>query len=416
MKKHTIQSLYIFLKEISVFINRGCCYSFKYCKLNSKELGSSFRMIRSLIGIWMLLLIGFTACSPDKGAEQAILSSEPDTLIFQTDVRFLSDYFQSYTSTVEEGQTIFYGFNHTRNTLDRINLQTGEIEIFKPCDQLVTLNSHSSIAIYDQHLITQIANLGYQTFRIDTENICLALLEDFDPKSLAGNIDLMEPGAVIRITPFIKPVWTDKGIIASITPRKHEQLPKLVRINNLGNLTTELLEVPFPSDLKEEFKAYLDIGKPIISAIDNEALVFIFPFSDMVFHYSLEDDDLTYSSIPGQYIKGEIDLPVKEEDLRLWLPFNSNFFHNFIWDSIHRVFYRIEIKKRRDDEPKNGAIFFNHHYISIISENLELIGQIKVPDNCYSIPISVGDRLYFMLNQKIEEDAIMFVGIPFPEN
>ncbi len=384
---------------------------------NQNESNFRFRgrVTYAFLRISIFFVLGFMACDSDSGEMQGSLSMEPDTLIFQTDVRFLPDYFQSYTSITEQGQTIFYGFNHTRNTLDRINLQTGEIEVFKSCDPLVTLHSQSSITVNNRQLITQTPNHGYQNFLIDFENNCLNLIEDMDGKSLAGNPNVMEPGVVVRVTPLVKPAWTGQGIIAPFTPMRIEQLPRLVRISNSDSQIIELLEISFPSDIKEKFKAYSNISKPIISLIHDHAIAFIFPFSDMVFNYNFEDKKLTHSSIPGQFIKGEIDLPTKEEDLRLWLPFNSNFFHNFIWDSNRRVFYRIEIKKREDHEPKNGAIFFNHHYISIISETLELVEQIKVPNNCFSIPIPVGDRLYFKLKQNIEEDAVMFVGIPFPE-
>jgi len=370
-------------------------------------------MRRLFLALCLFLSINFMSCTSDMGV-QDISFAQPDTIVIKTGINFLTYYDQSYTTTIEEGQIIFYGFNYTRNTIDRINLSTGEIANFKPCDPLVSLYSGSAVGVYGQDIIVQNFNTNYQHFQINKEKNCLKLIAEIDSKSLAGNSSVVNPGSNIVITPAVKPVWVNDEFIEGFYPFLFEQIPRIVRINP-SSKTVQPLEVALPEEIMERFRPYTDLAKPIISAIDDKRIAFIFSFSDLVFIYNIEDEKLIYASAPGESIKGEIDLLPNMDDFRVWLPVKSSYFHNLLWDPARRVFYRVEIKFNPDDDSNKVSWFYNRHYISVISENLDLIGKIKVPKNCYSIPIPIGDRLYFMLVQNIEEDAIMFVGIPIPE-
>jgi hypothetical protein len=188
------------------------------------------------------------------------------------------------------------------------------------------------------------------------------------------------------------------------------ELPKLLKINFKTQTITQLY-IDFPKEVKESLMPYLELCKPMVDANDSNSLSFIFPFSDLIFRYNTSKESLKFNEVPGQNINGQIELPAQKEDLRVWMPFNSNNFQQFIWDAERKVYYRIEIKKPEDEKKRGNEVFFNHHYITIISENLELIKIFKVPENCYSTPIPIGDRLYFMMRQNIDENAIMFVGI-----
>lgn len=358
--------------------------------------------------------INFMSCTSEEEV-QVISFSQPDTLVIKTDVNFLTYYTRSYTSTIEQGQTIFYGFNHTRSTIDRINLNTGEIANLKTCDPLVSLYSGSDIGVYGENIVVQNFNTNYQYFQISKANNCLELISEIDSKSLAGNSSIVNPGLNVEIYPSIKPVWVKKEFIRGFYPFLFDQIPRIVSINPESK-TVQELDIPLPEEIKERLRPYTDLAKPIVGAMDDKRIAFIFPFSDLVFIYNLEDEELSYASVPGESINGEIDLPLIEDDFRIWFPKNSSFFQNLIWDSTNSVFYRVEIKYNPDDDPKKTSEFYNRHYVSVFSENLSLIGQIKVPKNCFSLPIPLGDRLYFTLIQKIEENAIMFVGIPKPEN
>ena len=371
-------------------------------------------MIRLFSGLCLFLCINFMSCTSEKGV-QDISFAQPDTLVIQTDINFLTYYDRSYTSTIEEDQIIFYGFNYTRNTIDRINLSTGEIANFKPCDPLVSLYSGSAVGVYGQDIIVQNFNTNYQHFQINKENNCLKLIAEIDSKSLAGNSSVVNSGPNIEINPSIKPVWVNQEFLERFYPFEFDQIPRIVRMNSESK-TVQALDVALPEEILERFRPYTDLAKPIISAIDDKRIAFIFSFSDLVFIYNIEDEKLSYASVPGESIDGEIDLLPNVDDFRVWLPVKSSYFHNLIWDPARRVFYRVEIKFNPDDDSKKVSWFYNRHYISVISENLSLIGKVKVPKNCFSIPIPMGDRLYFMLLQNMEEDAIMFVGIPTPEN
>jgi len=371
-------------------------------------------MIRLIIGLCLFLGVNFMSCTSEE-VVQDISFAQPDTLIFKSNINFLTYYDQSYTSITEEEQVIFYGFNHTRNTIDRINLSTGEIANFKPCDPLVSLYSGTGIGVYGKDIVIQNFNTNYQQFQINDAKTCLELVREIDSKDLAGNSSIVNPGLNIRIYPLVKPAWISQQFIVGFYPFLFEQTPRIVSMNPESK-TVQALEIALPEEIIERFRPYTDLAKPIISAIDDKRIAFIFPFSDLVFVYNIEDEKLTYASVPGESIEGEIDLPQNEDDFRVWLPKNSSFFHNLIWDSSRRVFYRVEIKYNPDDDPKKTSLFTNRHYLTVFSEDLSLIGRVKIPKNCYSIPIPMGDRLYFMLIQNIEEDAIMFVGIPIPEN
>lgn len=370
-------------------------------------------MIRLIPILCFFLGINFMSCT-SKEVVQDISFSQPDTLVIRTDVNFLTYYTRSYTSTIEQGQTIFYGFNHTRGTLDRLNLNTGEIANYKPCDPLVSLFSGSAIGVYGEYIVVQNFNTNYQYFQISKANNCLELISEIDSKSLAGNSSIVNPGLMVEINPPIKPAWVNKEFIDGFYPFLFDQIPRIVSINPESK-TVQELDIALPDEIKERFRSYTDLAKPIVSALDDQRIAFIFPFSDLVFIFNLEDEKLSYASVPGESINGEIDLPVNKDDFRIWLSDNSSFFHNLIWDSSNRVFYRVEIKYNPDDDPKKTSVFYNRHYVSVFSENLNFIGQIKVPKNCFSIPIPIGNRLYFTLLQNIEEDAIMFVGIPIPK-
>ena len=354
------------------------------------------------------------SCTSEKEV-QDISFAQPDTLVIKTDINFLTYYERSYTSTIEKGQTIFYGFNHTRNTIDRINLTTGEIANFKPCDPLVSLYSGSALGVYGQDIIVQNFRTNYQHFQINKEKNCLKLISEIDSKSLAGNISVVNPGLDIIINPTVKPAWVNNKFIEGFYPFLFDQIPRMVWINPASK-TVRPLEVALPEEIMERFRPYADIAKPIISVINDQQIAFFFPFSDLIFTYHLIDENFNYSTVPGEFIKGEIELPAENEDLRVWHLRRSSFFHNLIWDPFRKVFYRVEVTYNPDEDFKTPSFFINRHYISVISENLDLIGRVKIPKNCYSIPIPIGDRLYFMLIQNIEEEAIMFVGIPTPEN
>ncbi|MFZ6665076.1 DUF4221 family protein [Peijinzhouia sedimentorum] len=354
------------------------------------------------------------SCTSEKGV-QDISFAQPDTLVIQTNVNFLTYYDRSYTSTIEEDQIIFYGFNHTRNTIDRINLSTGEIANFKPCDPLVSLYSGSAVGVYGQDIIVQNFRTNYQHFQINKEKNCLKLIAEIDSKSLAGNSIVVNPGLDITISPSIKPAWVNQEFIESFYPFVFDEIPRMVKINP-DSKTVRALDVALPDEIKERLRPFTDIAKPLVSAIDDTKVAFIFPFSDLLFTYNLTEKKINFASAPGEFIKGEVELPGENEDLRVWHVRRSNFFHNLIWDPSRRVFYRVEVTYNPNEDLKKPSFFFNRHHISVISENLSLIGQVKVPKNCFSIPIPMGDRLYFMLAQNMEEDAIMFVGIPTPEN
>lgn len=362
--------------------------------------------------IYCFLAMLTISCS-SISEEQEISYMKTDTLHFQINEQFLTYYDRSYTATTESGQTIFYGFNHTRNTIDRINLHTGEMKNLKPCNSMVYLNSGSSVGVVDKNIIIQ-NNTSYQRFKINLEINCLDLVNEVNAKSLTNNTNFINPGLVVLITPDISPAWVDNTFYEGFYPFLFEQIPRIVAIDPI-NHRANALEIILPNEIKEKFRPYTDLAKPLLAPMDNNKLSFIFSFSDLIFTYDLNTKELIYSSIPGESIKGQVSLPEKEEDLRIWQFKFGSLFHNLIWDPENRYFYRVEIIYDPIEDEQKRSIFFNRHYISIISEDLRFVHQVKVPKNCYSIPLPMGDRLYFMHAQNFEEDAIMFIGVPFPK-
>lgn len=369
-------------------------------------------MIRFNLVLSSFIILSLFSCTSENGV-QDISFTQPDTLVIKTNENFLTFYDRSYTSTTEEGQTIFYGFNHKRNTLDRINLTTGQKENFKPCDPSINLYSGSAVGVYGDQIVFQNHNLNYQVFQLNPRNACLELISQIDSKTLAGNSSVINPIGLITIVPNTSPAFLNDEFVDGFYPFQFEQIPRVTGIKPTSKTTREF-DIPIPAEIKERLRPFSQIAKPVISSFKDGQIAFFFSFSDLVFTYHLEERKLNLRSVPGKLIKGEIELPDEKETLLTWQIRKSSFFHHLIWDSSNKVFYRVEVYFDPEKDADSRSLFHNRHYLSIISEDLQLLGEMKIPDNCFSIPIPMNGRLYFMLNQDIEEDAIMFIGVTLP--
>ena len=197
-----------------------------------------------------LLIIGFScliSCTTEKGMQDILLMNN-DTLIVKTDERFLSEYFSSFVSVQEDRETVFYGFNHTRRTIDKINLSSGKLEVLKPCDTKIEIPSNSSITVFNNQLIIQ-SDRQYQWFQIDNEKNCLSVIANVDSRNLTGP-SVIEAGLVVSITPTQKPVRLGDELILPMYSMGKNELPKLLKINFKTQTITQLY-IDFPKEVKE---------------------------------------------------------------------------------------------------------------------------------------------------------------------
>jgi hypothetical protein len=251
-------------------------------------------------------------------------------------------------------------------------------------------------------------------FQLNPRNACLELISQIDSKTLAGNSSVINPIGLITIVPNASPAFLTDEFVDGFYPFQFEQIPRVTGIKPSSKTTREF-DITIPAEIKERLRPFSQIAKPVVSSFKDGQIAFFFSFSDLVFTYHLEERKLNLRSVPGKFIKGEIDLPDEKETLLTWQVRRSSFFHHLIWDSSNKIFYRVEVYFDPEKDAESRSLFHNRHWISIISDDLQLLNEVKIPDNCFSIPIPMNGRLYFMLNQDIEEDAIMFIGVPLPE-
>ncbi len=331
-----------------------------------------------------------------------------DTLILSLDERFLSEYYMSFDLIKKNNEKLFYGYNTTRNTLDQINLTSGKIMSFAACDDFSPISNSPAIKITGNLLVVQGYNY-HQLFKIDLNSNCLKLIDEVGIKNLTNPDFVAVPGGDIMLTPQQKPLWHKEKLIWPVYANQNENSPYFLSIDLKSN-NTERVPIRLPENWLEILETYKGLNKAT-GLIKENKLVFSYPFSSSIFEFDLNSKAFKEHVVPGVYTANLITpKPEESQNLRTWLAFGTNRFGQLIWDEENKYYYRVEIKYDAYKGAEN-SIYFNRHFINIISESFQAIGTIQVPENCYAIPIPIDNKLYFMMRQNISEDKIMFVGV-----
>ncbi len=363
--------------------------------------------------IILLLILTIVCCNNENTISDRFSFSISDTLSISIDERFLSEYYLSFDLIIKNNEKIFYGYNTTRNTLDQINLTSGKIMNFVACDDFNPISNSPAIKVHGSLLVVQGYNY-HQLFKIDFESNCLKLIDEVDIKDLTNPDFIALPGGDIMLTPQQSPIWKNERLLWPVYANQNENAPYFLSIDLKSN-NTERVPISLPKNWLETLETYKGLNKPT-GLINENKLVFSFPFSSSIFEFDLNSSKLNEHSVPGIHTELLIaPKPSESQNLRTWIAFGTNRFGQLIWDEENKYYYRVEIKYD-DSEGAENSIYFNRHFINIISESFQAIGTIQVPENCYAIPIPIDNKLYFMMRQNISEDQLMFVGVELKTN
>lgn len=173
----------------------------------------------------------------------------------------------------------------------------------------------------------------------------------------------------------------------------------------------------FSEDFQSNLKLYEGLNIPFITTSSENVLI-QFPFTSDLILYDPKTGVEKRKCIPGKFISTNIKAaPFEEGKYNIPAIRCSSQFWEVTWDPYRKLYYRIE-KEERFFEPDEKAYFKRgYHWINVISEDLEILGHFKIPEDCFAKPMVAKEGIYFHRTNQENESEVRFTffegGLPF---
>lgn len=172
----------------------------------------------------------------------------------------------------------------------------------------------------------------------------------------------------------------------------------------------------FTEDVQSNLELYEGLNTPFITTSSDNILI-QFPFTSELVIIDPKTGAEKKKSIPGKFISTKIDAsPFESGKYNIQAIRCSAQFWEVTWDPYRKLYYRIE-KEERFFEPDEKAYFKRgYHWINVISEDLELVGHFKIPEDCFAKPMVTEQGIYFHRSNQENESEVRFTffegGLP----
>ncbi len=358
----------------------------------------------------ILYALFLMSCNVAKDKYEVITSSSLiniDTLSVNID----ENYMQNYTALRNR---IFngwlYAYNIHQHTIDIFDFTTqnfiSQIKLQKEgTDGIPNINS---FVITKEFIILQnesnyiiINHNGHIVKKISKEKLTLCLNKKEYLLDAPDNISISNFEDIVYDS-------NSKKIIIPISTSSPFKLKGKHCLASIDISTEEisLLPTTYSDNLNNEYYGKLSKPNPLIT---KDRIIYNFSYSSDV--YSLDKNSKTISSyqITSDFTKNRSEQLDKNSNIKKQLDyyFHSLFFHGLQYDNYRNLFYRVHTDKSND-----RSVFNNKEtYLTIISDNLEKISEIKLPANLYPIFNITEKGLIFQFMTGLYEDKYSYMII-----
>lgn len=361
----------------------------------------------------ILYVIFLISCNTQKDKNEVVVTSsliKIDTLSVHIDENYMQNY-TSLRNRIFNGQ--LYAYNVHQHTIDIFDFSTqnfiAQIKLQKEGpDGVPNINSfivtNEFIILQNESDYTIIDYNGHIIKRISKEKLTLCL----DKKDY-----LLDAPNNISVSNFEDMVYDFNGekIIVPISTSDPFKLKGKHCLASIDINTEEisLLSPIYPDNLNNEYYGKLSRPNPLIT---KDRIIYNFNYSSDV--YSLEKSSKTINTyhITSDFTKEKSEQLDKNANINKQLDhyFHSLFYHGLQYDNYRNLFYRIHTDKSNDK-----SVFNNKEtYLTIISEDMKKIAEIKLPTNLYPIFNITEKGLIFQFMTGLYEDKYSYMIITSP--
>lgn len=364
------------------------------------------------ISLFILYFVFLISCNTPKDKNEAISSSliKIDTL----SVNINENYMQNYTSLrnrIYNDQLYAYNIHQhtidifdfaTQNFTSQIKLQREgangipNINSFIVANEFIIAQNESNYIIidYNGHIVKKISkeiltnNLDDKDYLLNApNNISISNFEDM-------TYDSNEKKLIVPISTLDPFKLKGKYCLASI---------------DINTEKISFYPITYPDNLSNEY--YGKLSRPNSLIIKNR-IIYNFSYSSNIYSFDKNSTTTNSYDITSNFTKNTSEQLDKNANIKKQLDhyFHSLFFHGIQYDQYRNIFYRIHTNKSSD-----MSVFNNKEtYLTIISENLEKITEIKLPTNLYPIFNITEKGLIFQFMAGLYEDKYSYMIITSP--
>ncbi|WP_425636612.1 DUF4221 family protein [Algoriphagus yeomjeoni] len=357
--------------------------------------------MQKIILVYLLILL--VSCRESK--------KEKKQAPIKTDISIpISDNFSNTYSVASDNlNEVFAGYFLQRNTIDLIDLKKKE-----SLGQIQLQSSNSTVVTQGGGITFTEAGLFYKT-----HNQLFYFSEGSNEPELNYplNSELPFGGET-----FFNSAQGIVSVLNDISPipllQDHLVLPIFSLDRPFGFAGVYLLSDRFevrkvvPIDLDQDFienlALYEGLQNPFIST--NQKHIYIqFPFTSDVIKLDPESGKQEMLDVPGKFIHGRIDPShfVKGEYQARSIRYSAQFW-DIVWDPFREVFYRIEKEEHFDENGERINTRRGDHWINVISQDWEVLGHFKLPDDHLARPYVAEDGIYFQRSNSDNESELRF--------
>lgn len=364
------------------------------------------------ISQFILYFVFLISCNTPKDNKEAISSSliKIDTL----SVNINENYMQNYTSLrnrIYNDQLYAYNIHQhtidifdfaTQNFTSQIKLQREgadgipNINSFIVANEFIIAQNESNYIIidYNGHIVKKISkeiltnNLDDKDYLLNApNNISISNFEDM-------TYDSNEKKLIVPISTLDPFKLKGKYCLANI---------------DINTEKISFYPITYPDNLSNEY--YGKLSRPNSLIIKNR-IIYNFSYSSNIYSFDKNSTTTNSYDITSNFTKNISEQLDKNANIKKQLDhyFHSLFFHGIQYDQYRNIFYRIHTDKSSD-----MSVFNNKEtYLTIISENLEKITEIKLPTNLYPIFNITEKGLIFQFMAGLYEDKYSYMIITSP--
>ena len=361
----------------------------------------------------ILCVVFLISCNTHKDRTETIISSSLiniDTL----SVNINENYMQNYTSLKNRiYNDQLYAYNIHQHTIDIFDFTTqnftSKIKLQKEgADGIPNINS---FIVTNEYIITQ--NESNYTIIDHNGHIIKKISKEILTNNLNNKDYLLDAPNNISISNFEDITYdsNDKKLIVPIStldPFKLKGKYCLASID-INSEEISLFPITYPDNFSNEYYGKLSKPNPLIA---NNKIIYNFSYSSNVYSFEKKNKTISSYNITSNFTKNKSEQLDKNANIKKQLDhyFHSLFFHGLQYDHYRNIFYRIHTDKSNDI-----SVFNNKEtYLTIISENLQKISEIKLPTNLYPIFNITEKGLIFQFMAGLYEDKYSYMIITSP--
>lgn len=353
----------------------------------------------------------FFVCLLFSSCNSSVQKEEPQD-VNEIGIKISQEYANSYSIASDFNGEIFAGYFMSKHSIDFFNLESiKEVgQIILPIDGPKPIQRGGGLTFFDEKIIYK---SNSQIFEISIE----PHEKDMIPKSYNLNEDIHydnefysnSPRGVQLILNDIPsiPIYKDNlilGLHSIEVPFTFTGIYFLDR--NLK--ASQFFPIKFENEFISTLELFEGLNIPFICT-DQKQIYIQFPFTSQVIKLDLQSREHAFINVPGKFINGTIDKSkFVKGDLQVRPIRYSAQFWDIVWDPFREVFYRIEKEEHFDENGERINTRRGDHWINVISQDWEVLGHFKLPDDHLARPYVAEDGIYFQRSNSDNESELRF--------